>query len=934
MSSLKNHKPLPRKSDLIPDSNQTSTFTHDEPVGATLSPFTNGFTYSPAPILPLTPPSITVEPRKGSSNGIRDEGSDLSVKNATGDVTPTNLVNLLTPDITPPRVISHLRKSEGSSQNHPSMSSRADSFTTAREAQSSDDELDVVHSSSLRPCKQKLPHPLRNATTSSEAGSPSRDRTTSHVIRLERSQEFKRARENTNGTNEILIHLPEGGSQDVKRVRDNMNGTHDIHVHKRDGRSSLDVGNHRRTQSLKETANPSGSLAREPRLRERIQASKHVSVSPNFEAFGASIGWPTVEKDLDLNMNEQIQIWRMSGTSTTSTIEAVVIDSPPQKQRTLRHTEKYGSLRSQSSPLSLYYGQENNHDTPSRQRRLVHKSARITNEDRRSITSDASFSASANSLKPKTHEEIIPVVVIPQRRSSLKSSASSVHRLSRTKSINSSHRPATAPDSGIGFFDRPKKRRTLSESLSSQPKFRDGHSSLNSFEPKIPTRRSSLSASTSRNPSRSNSLTAESLRKIEAHNSKKASTLEIDQPKETKLSIPPSLPPLRVISSKSTGVLVPSVEQSKAFDQMKKNDLLRPLTPPTIPWSPFQASIQSISPGPIEISEARAVPFFAHHNDSLLLVEHAQPEARVSQGIRPLLKGFKPPAANDLQTPDMSPKLADATLIESPLRNPRPPPKPPVAAERPVPPRHLIPAHRKNRLLLPEATPSDSEVNVYDDNSCWNTIRRSLSNRRKPTLPQGPTMLETHRVRNRKAGETLDSKQNPFWRPHGFWDDVNSEISPQLTNTLEPNLTNEKGQSGEENGVYIGNSLGIPQKRVIFQAPLALIRRVSKRGRNRFTRHKTLNLSHASLVSNTSRISRSSRRGKRTVIPFLGLSSPLGLWRDLGEWVSQTRQQRELERVEARRDRLRKSIGGRILVDHTTVKSSTDPEVLNLNRKG
>ncbi|KAF3483897.1 uncharacterized protein GIQ15_03221 [Arthroderma uncinatum] len=840
----------------------------------------NGFVYSPARALPLTPPAITVEDQKPPPSS-QNHGTDNPHVDPQGTLTPTNRINLLTPDITPPRVVSRSKKQDGQGQHLSSVSSRTTSYATARETPSSDEETERVKSIPLLPCKHKLPHPLRNTTVSYA------------------------------NTGEMSPDIP---AQVTKQGRP-LFDTNELQVHKRSEKKPSPSS--RRTQSLQEHLL---SHARQGSLRERVWSEQDTTPTASVEAFAASIGWPS-ESGMDIMDSAQA---RRISTASTTTIEAVVIDTPPQKKRTLRHIEKNGSLRSVSTPTPSPPSMSRPVQTQAQaQPRLAHKRTRITNEDRRSIASDMSIATASTNLtftQPKQVEDVIRVVVIPQRRSSLRSSMPPKPTL---RSVHPGyHRPATAPDSGVGSFhsSRRHKRRTMSESLTSSS------SGPSAFKPKIPARRSSLSAPTSRNTSRAGSISGDSNRTPitgtamkELLNSKPLPRLPsepVNQPTpkiqpETERFLSELLPkPLRL---SSTSIPTPQIILTKEPFDHAQDGSVRPLTPPGGPSTPFQHSIESLSlsPGPVEISQATAVPFFAHNNKSLLVVEHPLSEARP-------------------YTSEMKPPPLPLEYVESPLRHPRAAPKPPDSAAQTTP---ATPLRRANTLPSRPRPPlpmqTDSSSNGSGLVRRLSSVRRRLSARRTSTIDSIPATTaakditsRTHHVRNRMAGRKLDGKEHPFWRPHGFWEDYDNECAisdgngnatnnvPKTTTTITAGKDLASG--GYESGQYVSNTLGIPQNRKPFQGPIALIRRVSQRSRSRPNR-----LTKSSSKTNITSFSPDSRREKRVRY------RPL---HEVQDWITRTRQRREQEKLEARREKLRRAIGGNVIVDYHSVASTMDPE--------
>ncbi|KAL2363692.1 hypothetical protein RJZ56_003399 [Blastomyces dermatitidis] len=885
---LKAHKALPRKRDVLPTQGLAFTSSSPRPYDAT--PPSNGYTHPTAPALPLTPPGLVLEPCRKSSNGISREVSHELIPATTGTDTPTHQLSPPTPDITPPRTVSQFKKREGLTPIQPSMSSRAESFTTARETLSSEEELEkrnaasVQPAPSLRPAKHKLPHPLRTNTTSAErgllrnAGPPRGGGPVADGMTV--SQTDAATFDSFDGQWTKLDENVIAGFQKKKHRRRPILSDHDPFSQVNAGPSD--------SQPISKS-----SSSREKSLEKRAKDTQNIPVTSSVEKFAESIAWVTGEEQLD--MSERIHAWRLSGISTTSTVEAMVIDPPQRKLPTLRHTEKNSSLRSVSSPLPKSYYEDSTSSLTDSHPRLLRKSARITNENRWSVSSDMSFAASVTSTRPKPKPDVVPVVVIPQRQSSLKSTHSSSRDHSRTHSLGSSRRPTTAPDSGIGSFDVSRRtRRTLSASLPSTTSKDVGRrSSLSGLT--VPQRKSSLSAPTSRNNSRAPSLTSESL--------------QYHAPPPT---VQPALPqrrnqaPVQPISTKT-----PVPEPVKQFTTLtprtngQPGDENGPMISPSLPLTPFQASIQSLSPGPVEIHEARAVPFFFHNNTSLLLVDQ-QPatESRAVQELR-TSPGVMEMKVARLTTPDMSTQAAAAD-VDSPLRNPRAPPKPPAVKVIPPTPMDEI----DQPALIDEHNPDKNNGAIRR----FGSVRRALSSRRRTEAHTTPVLSQN--VRNPKTSKNIDSKLHSFWLPRPFWEGLADSDDVEG----EGILRSDSPTSRDIDDLYVSNSLGIPQKRVIFAGPLSVIRRMSNRTRYRTTRRKNGNHelpSHYKSGFPSHRV-RPARRNRNFALPRMVLQGPIQSLRELQQWITHIRRQREQDKLEERRDKLRKSIGGRVLTNNTT----------------
>lgn len=873
---LKSHKVLPRRRDLV---SAYSPACADDDTGGDIN---NGPAYPPTRTLPLTPPAITLEDQKPLEiSHDQDAETHLDPQNT---ITPSNRVKPLTPDITPPRIVSRSKKRDGQSQRFPSASSRTTSFATAKESLSSDEETERTKSTSLLPSKYGPPRSWRNTTVS-----PTTTDETHHDRTV---RETKQDRQ--------------------------LFDTNELQVRKRgEERNSSGLGH---IQSFHQDC--SLSRIHHGSLRGRTRNENSTGSSNSVEAFAASIGWPS-EGDMETNNSGHV---RCISTASTTTIEAIVIDSPSPKKRTLRHTEKNDSLRSVSTPTpSPPSVTKPLQSLPLSQPRLTHKRTRITDENRWSIASDISGTTTSTAItftKPKKVEDIIRVVVIPQRRSSLKTTAPPGPAL---RSLPLNHRrPFTAPELAPESSKSSRRhRRTMSESLTSTA------SASNAFKPRIPTRRSSLSAPTSRNTSRAGSISDNSSRMlvtvVSSENKAVLDSKTLPQPPSEFVN-----PQSQNLGPEGTGVLsdlipkplrlsttsmpTPQIVLPPDSPVRDHDDFTRPPTPPGSSTQ-FQRSIESLScsPGPVEISQATAVPFFAHNNKSLLVIEHPLCEARP-----------KPP-------------MISLDHVESPLRYPRAAPKPPGSDSRDVP---LIPLKRANtvpsrpRPPLPMQTDSSSGTSGGIVRRLSSVRRRFSSSHRASTADSIPATdaakdirSTTHRVRNRMAGKKLDSKKHPFWRPYGFWQDYEGEGNPSSrrgslkSNIFTPKTTttitagNNLDSNGYESGQYVSNTLGIPQNSTPFQGPISMIRRVSQRSRSRSKPSRVIkspsSKTSLSLVSEY-------RRGKRT-----RSFRPL---HEVQDWIARTRQRREQEKLEARREKLRRAIGGNVIVDYTSVASTMDPE--------
>ncbi|KAJ5232177.1 hypothetical protein N7468_005133 [Penicillium chermesinum] len=780
---LKSHKHLPKRDVDCPD------------VAHPVSPERQATVATPAP--PLTPPGANQEGIHDHEPTPRKLGSQP--ESQTGMLTPRRPSKPPTPDVTPPRTHSRRRPPLSHSVHH-SASSRADSFQTAQESMTSDGDTET---------------PIRSAQDDSQkhkpAGLPQRQNAPpAPAARLTYTREappfaFAEWQKPVDGS-----PTPLPGKRKQSRKHE--------YVVKETPKETLDV------QRL------DASLMREKKLRDRVRDNQEIPESVSLERFREEIGWPTFD---GLSQTDDPESRRLSDLSSTSTVSAMIIDSPKRAQRLLRHTEKRNSLRSASSPVTK--SPTSTVSNPSSQPRLAHKAARICEQDRRSISSDISFSAKPTTTAPHASVDIIPVIVVPERRSSLKSGPNS-YVSSKQSSQRSTQRPPVSSQ-GSGSIQVPRQRqRTMSDSAPAPSQDQDSRSRPLG-RPVIPPRSSSLSAPTSRNNSRAASLTSASLRShnqaMDLESLKKDGRQPVSTLRHDALGIDmetpnvndhqPVSPPRHNILAGSTTFDRPvtqpivKIEDDPQLQSLREPPKMPALTlssedvatlrPPSLPFT--QWSIPSTSPGPIEIREATAVTLFPHNNRSLLLVDqrvppfdHFLPPGPQTHSFRAFYEAAEPPSEPHTPEPTFDPS---ATKFISPLRHPRTPPQPPVT--KPLPP---LPA--PERLERKPSKATSQHVGRRP------SVRRPWGGRpRSNSFTTMARSLSMRSAKNRKAGLEMNGQEHPFWRPRGFWEGIST--SPPKGNSARQSL-----QTTEE-GVIINNSLGLPQQRITIEGPSAMARR-------------------------------------------------------------------------------------------------------------
>ncbi|KAI1748698.1 hypothetical protein F4782DRAFT_534139 [Xylaria castorea] len=509
----------------------------------------------------------------------------------------------------------------------------------------------------------------------------------------------------------------------------------------------------------------------------------------------------------------------MSSKSTVSTVvEAILVDMPPQRQKTLRHVRKQTALRDSSSEFSP----PSSTSTSVRQVENARR-PRAPSKLAASRTDSMASTGTANSIASrKARREIwknggIPVVVIPNRRESIKS------KHSGPPSLRSTHSQHAKRSNSVGSVPRSKfsAAKELSASLDKPP--RRGRSmsvTYGSFPtdqltmdypPIVPRRTSSLSAPTSRNTSRAGSragsLTAESLNALNA-------LIEQDRiqlPQAMVERAPPSentsdrldqrqqcpAPPIESHKNEITN-------QKPLVDHNGDPFFGKRLTAHNTPFS--QASVETNGTHSVaDIAEAMAVNIYPHQNKSVLMVHHMSKPGNTandqqldnSSPIEPSIVSGGVSRNPEITTsgPDggpVTPPQPQFSIdeVDSPLRNPRAPPEPPAIKFIPATPSGLTPAAEKEKMLgnFFEETQkrpslvrrafslrngSDNEIPrrpglVARTLSLSKTIRRgtadnSILKKKKKSAPyQYPTADDP---------QTDESRLHPFWRPAFDQDD-------------------------------------------------------------------------------------------------------------------------------------------------------------------
>lgn len=812
---LKRHKILPHpREERFPDSYSTppamkpgdlavDTGISSIPSSDTSSPRTLKHASKRIGVLPPTPPTHSRQSSGTHPTVVAAPRFDLtSIKKdiASTPGTPPNQRSPPTPDVTPPRALRMpLAFRPPINDRHPS--SRTDSFKTARENPYSSDEDEV---STVRPV---LPSARTSATEIPQM--------TRRPVRLQKRKEIGLGLGLESDNEEVTTPTPTpakidqeefvvfdgewgstGDASEVEREWDD-NLMRNVVVRKRPGRNMHMFTDNNGDEILENhlvTPTMAAKVVRNMPLQDRIARHRLARETANrgpTENFADRIAWPQPASEPESPLLPDVRRFSTtSGPSVTSTvIEAMVVDAPPLRRKTLRHTKKQVGLRDLGSDQSTRSSGPDSVTSSEPRHRLHHSSQKLPERKHRSVTSNATVrttSSSGQSRKQVLKSGGIPVVVVPERRSSSRSRAPSLrstssHRTKRSASVNSGHVSAPLSQSSKynepGYFDSiPRRKRALSESAGS------GSEHTIDFPPKVPVRRSSLSAPTSRNTSRASSLTAESLK---AHNMIQQKQQQVTKSK----SYEP--PDLSAGTERDAGIHHHRTNVDHNGDPFFGNRLSTQVTP-------FSQASYETAGTTAEVSEAMAVTIFPHQNKSVLVVQHTTP----SDPTLPALQTAPTPTMTVNGTTTTGPITPPQPAhpmdeVDSPLRNPRDPPEPPAIKFIPATPSGLTPSQERDEQTgypfhIRPATSGDGPKRTMS------LMRRLSSRRASETAEQRPGFLTRtfSLTGRRKDGATQTSKPeanlstvypsvldhpqdgtklHPFWRPAHFWDDLEDQ---------------------------------------------------------------------------------------------------------------------------------------------------------------
>lgn len=744
---------------------------------------------------PLTPPINFRDNFKSwiDDKALRDR-EFLSQQKISPGNTPLVANSPPTPQTTPPRQTYKLSKagSQSASRNVSNVStgtvrhvpeSRTDSFRTACENLSSDDESHPPDSPSLHPSRQRWLRVL-GLSQQKDVGlglgleSDDDEPLTPKGVPPIQAEEGKNVRDF------VTFNGAWGSSE-----REELKETDSLVTTRRD---SEEGDQHKSNKFVEGVYLDSPTLGMEgrprsktkPRVKRREkeqQRSSAIAEGDQEMEVRRQSPWP-LKDDMPATMNldtdfQNVDAKRLSQASTTSArVEAMVIATPPQRRQTLRHTGRImrlDELHQQQRRIGSSSLQSDDHT-------IKHQLRSARNPDqglRKRYGSETPQARAQKSALAKL--EGAPVVVVPDRRSSLQSSTGSSKHVSRTFSVTSkqqSSRPTTAPEDTAGYFDIPRRERgTVSVVLHKAAPLDTENGTEKGATHSAHARPSQAAAAASRELQRTTSATSGGL---ETH--------YIPQTPTSQGSITP-----QTRNAQDNQVMTMDRSNSGDWGALRTRSAL--VTPMSL------RSAQSSTPGMLEVNEATAISIYPHTNKSILVIQEMDGRGDASPREQSaVIAGTASIALPGNSTRVITQSALPSTrreLTDSPLQNPREPPQPPDFK--------IIPPTPANAASSSEDTVRKvrSRGRSSRFGSPFTSLRRAMSARRYSESISNPFVFSrtlsfrdmTGRPRSRPMEYNKDSQLHPFWRPRSFWDGSDSDSEFGNNGTLSPRRPSSHG---------------------------------------------------------------------------------------------------------------------------------------------
>lgn len=695
--------------------------------------------------LPLTPP-INMQDHEEDrwteerTNANEKLSSQQKSSDRGGMSTPIIQHRPLTPETTPPRSNNVIRPLDPpSTSRDPSL--RTESFETARENLSTEGSLGM-ESPSMPPArlswfKQAEHTRSRDFGLGLDLESEDDDPTPTEI---KPKHSLKKYNFN-NGNTVWSVEKGTANGLGIKTGGDDV-ASGDLRLKKLRNRQRMPT--HPLPLGLKTDEETVSLVPRALSLRKRVEKCQQ-NLSPSTERFAEQIDWPLRGEAIDIdNRLREVDLRRFSQASASSTVvEAMVIDTPPQRRKTLRHTGKIPTTNSDNAQAG-HSNRSSLISTGSVRWRLPRNSVTPEREQRRSDVTDAS--GSVNSIVSRARQTNVPVIHVPKRGSSLRSVAPNSGNDSKTMSLTYPRqqltRPTTAPEASTEYFDLPRHERRRISAL-------------------IP------SAST----------------EIHGRVLKETQPAQDDEQTNNEITKVVSVPSASISSSQGQqGQPQPALHLSEPADPQGVTpdryvtgewSALRPQSALVTPFS--LRSAHSSTPGTLEVNEAIAISIYPHTNKSILVIQQMTGgDPNDPPGHSAIIAAN----ANIALPGTVAPTLIHETrqALNSPLKNPRAPPQPPDFKLIPPTPLNGPPTEESDFQQSP-TSPAKARLNRPVA-----MMKRALSARRYSesfVSPLSRSLSRRNTINSRRpsVGDDPDSRLHPFWRPRGFWDDISDSSS-------------------------------------------------------------------------------------------------------------------------------------------------------------
>lgn len=705
-----------------------------------------------------------------------------------GANTPPNQQRPPTPDLTPPNVRTKDLAPPRPTMPH-SASSRAESFMTARETQSQASASASTSQASL-PLKSEAAHKWLDATRGMRLSS----------LPLGVLGRQSQLRGTSSGSGDTTPTQETHDTFPARAISPNLVEyiTPDDLDRQSSSTPKSDAGNLMRNVTVRKKR--AGHLQPQTTSSEIMPMSSHkisksavvphlegANGSPSTVKHGESLDWSETDNDQLHRHMRNGDSKRLSAASTTSTvIEAFVLASPrqQQKQPALRRVSRVDTLREDaSSRRSSLESQHSSSHTPSP---LSGRKHSINGEI------DAARSVS----NPETGRVKVPVIVVPERRSSR--SSTSGEATDKTHVLTSRQNRLHHSKNHVSLKQDYKEGETPRPSLDQEVDLNSDiwldYASPDQDHQSSRLKLRHVSAPIRTSAESSNNVSKSVFRRIDGQDAKikfgpqqgwkrhsldtelespelecpSRLSLEQDQAVDHRLLLPSQQ------KNPSTQALSEYVPQGSPRKSSESRDI-RNLHSSTSPFSQLSDRTDSM-----ELNEAKAINLYSHENKSLLMVQNVAkrrlaetwnvngnrsiealttPEDEDETIVQLSLPTFH--AVVDTPTP---PTLENANRVDvdSPLRNPRTAPQPPR-----LPAVIVSPATPSSQLRKTPSPPSPPLRRP----SLVEKARKYSETLIQPFLPSSLSRRNSVSSQRPKSQQDRDTTLHPFWRPRGFWDD-------------------------------------------------------------------------------------------------------------------------------------------------------------------